>query len=141
VESDGFAVSAFWRVRTEGLTRSVQSVAGRDQTQQPSRFLRVSCAFLWLRPPGGDCKDRGGRGGGRGRTHWRGGETGCLPERCRAPQGGETPLHHAAEGGHAAVVEQLLAAGGAADATGKVRGKWGADRGGRGGRTKLCVSS
>ena len=89
MESDGFAVSAFWRVRAEGLTRSVQSVAGRDQTQQPSRFLRVSCALLWSRPPGGDCKDRGGRGGGRGRTHWRGGETGCLPERCRAPQDGD----------------------------------------------------
>ena len=38
-------------------------------------------------------------------------EGGSLPERCRAPQDGETPLHRAARGGYAAVVEQLLAAG------------------------------
>ena len=43
--------------------------------------------------------------------------------------------------GHAAVVEQLLAAGAAVDAKDEVKGKWGADRGGRGGRMKLCVSS
>ena len=36
---------------------------------------------------------------------------GRLPERCRAPQGGETPLHRAVIEGHAAVVEQLLVAG------------------------------
>ena len=66
---------------------------------------------------------------------------GCLPEPCRAPQRGETPLHHAAEGGHLAVVEQLLAAGAAADVKDQVSGKSGAHRGGRGGRTKLCMSS
>ena len=66
---------------------------------------------------------------------------GCLPERCRAPQFRKTPLHHATSGGHAAVVEQLLAAGAAVDAKDEVRGKWGADRGGLGGRTQLCVSS
>ena len=38
-------------------------------------------------------------------------EGGCLPERCHSPQGGDTPLHLAARRGHAAVVEQLLAAG------------------------------
>jgi len=68
-------------------------------------------------------------------------EGGCLPERCRAPQVEATPLHCAAEGGHAAVLEQLLAAGAAADAETMVRGEWGADRGWLGGRTQLCVSS
>ena len=50
------------------------------------------------------------------------GERGVLPERCRAPQSGEMPLHHAAVEGHAAVVEQLLAAGAAKDAKNGVRG-------------------
>jgi len=85
--------------------------------------------------------DTEGRGGGRGRTHLRGREGVFLPERCRAPQTGETPLHVAVNRGHAAVVEQLLAAGAAVDAGDKVRGEWGADRGGLGGRTQLCVSS
>ena len=48
------------------------------------------------------------------------GERGILPERCRAPQDGDTPLHMAANGGHAAVVEQLLAAGVAKEANDKV---------------------
>jgi len=38
-----------------------------------------------------------------------------------APQSGETPLHEAAVKGHAAVVEQLLAAGAAKDAENRVR--------------------
>ena len=38
------------------------------------------------------------------------GERGCLPDRCRAPQNGGTPLHLAAAEGHAAVAGQLLAA-------------------------------
>ena len=51
------------------------------------------------------------------------GERGVLPERCRAPQMvGRTPLHEAAGGGHAAVVEQLLAAGAAKDVKDPVRG-------------------
>ena len=68
MESDGFAVCAFWRVWTEGLTKSVQRVAGRDQNQLPSRLggttpMCVSAvAPLW-----GASKN--GRGGGRGRTH------------------------------------------------------------------------
>ena len=66
---------------------------------------------------------------------------GCMPERCRAPQGGDTPLHRAAIEGHAAVVEQLLAAGAAVDTKDKVGGEWDADRGGLGDRTQLCVSS
>jgi len=66
---------------------------------------------------------------------------GCLPEPCRAPQREETPLHRAAIRGHAAVVEKLLAAGAAVDAKDKVRGKWGAGRGGLGVRTQLCVFS
>ena len=39
------------------------------------------------------------------------------------------------------MVEQLLAAGAAVEAKDKVRGVLGADRGGLGGRTQLCVSS
>jgi len=39
------------------------------------------------------------------------GERGCLPERCHAQQDESTPVHLAAHNGHAAVVEQLLAAG------------------------------
>jgi len=38
------------------------------------------------------------------------GERRCLPDRCPAPQAGDTPLHRAAYAGHAAVAEQLLAA-------------------------------
>ena len=64
----------------------------------------------------------------------RGREGGYRPERCRAPQDGDTPLHLAVEHG-LAVVEQLLAAGAAVDAKGNVRGDgvwigvgWGAER-------------
>ena len=39
------------------------------------------------------------------------------------------------------MVDQLLAAGAAADAKDKVRGELGADRGGLGDRTQLCASS
>ena len=46
---------------------------------------------------------------------------GCLPERSRAPQNGSTPLHSAALGGHAVVVDKLLAAGAEKDARDKVR--------------------
>ena len=46
---------------------------------------------------------------------------GCLPERCRAPQNGNTPLHLASWKGHASVVQQLLAAGAVTDATTGVR--------------------
>ena len=61
-------------------------------------------------------------GSGRGRRPLRGGERGCLPECCRSPQEGGTPLLRAAQAGYAAVVEQLLAAGAAVDAEDKVRG-------------------
>jgi len=49
------------------------------------------------------------------------------------------PLHRAAIEGHAAVVEQLLAAGAAVDAKVKVSGEYGADKGGLGGRRVLLV--
>ena len=48
----------------------------------------------------------------------------CLIERCRAAQNGYTPLHLAAVKGHAAVVEQLLAAGADTEAKDVVSGEW-----------------
>jgi len=50
-------------------------------------------------------------------------ERGCLPDRCPAPQYGETPLYRAALEGHAAVVVQLLAAGAETEAKDMVRGQ------------------
>ena len=47
----------------------------------------------------------------------------CAPELCRGPQDGDTPLHTAAGNGHAAVVETLLHAGVAKNATDRVSGK------------------
>ena len=45
---------------------------------------------------------------------------------CRAPQNGDTPLHLAADHGHVAVVEMLLAMEVATDEKNKVRGRgWG----------------
>ena len=72
------------------------------------------------------------------------GERGVLPERCRAPQGGFTPLHEAATGGHAAVVEQLLVAGAAKDVKNGVRGVGSGrveDRKGSEGNTHLFLIS
>jgi len=63
----------------------------------------------------------GEEGVGIGSKHLRR-ERGCLPERCRAPQEEKTPLHRAAEFGHAAVVEKLLAAGADKEAKDAVRG-------------------
>jgi len=120
VESDGFAVSAFWRVRTEGLIRVCRVLLAEIRTN----CLRVwagpllPCAFLRLSPSGSGIKRVAG--GGRGRTHSRGGEGGCLPERCRTPQGKRTPLHLAALRGRAAIVKLLLAVGTAVDAEDEV---------------------
>jgi hypothetical protein len=49
-------------------------------------------------------------------------ERGCALDRCRTPQDGGPPLHHAAQNGHADVVDKLLAAGAAMDVPSKVRG-------------------
>ena len=51
------------------------------------------------------------------------GERGYLPDRCRAPQVGRTPLHEAAEKGHAAVAGLLLAAKADVEAKDRVRGQ------------------
>ena len=72
------------------------------------------------------------------------GEGGVLPERCRVPQIGRSPLHLAVKGGHAAVVEQLLAAGAAKDVEDEVRGVGSGrveDRKGSEGSTRLFVIS
>ena len=57
------------------------------------------------------------------------GERRCLPDRCRAPQAGDTPLHEAAYAGHAAVAEQLLAAKADVGAKNQVMGEGGQRRG------------
>ena len=55
------------------------------------------------------------------RKHFRG-EMGCLPERCRAPQNGDTPLCvWVKKGGDAVVVAKLLAAGADKEAKNGVR--------------------
>jgi len=73
-------------------------------------WLDESFCFLSRSCPSGSVIQRIA-GSGRGHTHLRGGEGRCLPERCRAPQFGSTPLRCAAIRGHASVVEKLLAAG------------------------------
>ena len=55
----------------------------------------------------------------RGANH---GAKGAWLTGCRVPQDGCTPLHLAAEKGHAAVVEALLAAEADKDAADRVRG-------------------
>ena len=57
------------------------------------------------------------------------GERVCLPDRCRAPQDGDTPLHFAAACGHAAVAEQLLAAKADVEAKDTVMGEGDEGRG------------
>ena len=115
VVSDGCAVSALWRVRTEGLIRVCRVLLAEIRTNC-LRFWAgpLLCAFLRLRPSGGGMKRVAGAGGGeRTCAEERGG---CLPERCRTPQGERTPLHVAVNRGHAAVVKLLLAEGAAVDA-------------------------
>ena len=95
-----------------------------------TRNVNVCCTIIWLDEsfgflcrscPSGSVIQRIA-GSGRGRTHLRGGEGGCLTERCRAPQDGHSPLHLSAQHGHSAMVEQLLAAGAAVDTQNEVRG-------------------
>ena len=65
-----------------------------------------------------------------------------LPERYRLPQNKNTPLHLATMGGHAAVVEKLLAEGADTEAKGTVRGGVrDADRDGSRGKKQSFVSS
>ena len=106
-------------------------VQAREKSELEQKIERISLCHLVLASSVLSCFvvvcaplkvwHRGGRGCWRGCTHLRG-EGGVLPERCRAPQDGFTPLHWAAAGGHAAVVEQLLAAGAAMDAKDNVKG-------------------
>ena len=49
----------------------------------------------------------------------------CVPDLCRAPQGGRSLLHVAVYYGRAAVAKKLLAAGAAIDATDEVMGEGG----------------
>jgi len=81
----------------------------------------VSLPFSFPQLPLWECETED-RGGGRERTHLRGGEGWFLPERFRAPQYGHTPLHRAAIYDYVAVVEQLLSAGAALDLKNEVRG-------------------
>ena len=53
------------------------------------------------------------------------GERVCVPERCRAPQNGDTPLHLASASGHTKVVVKLLNAKATIEVKNKVRGRGG----------------
>ena len=64
---------------------------------------------------------RSNGGCGRGRTRLRG-ERVCVPERCRATQNGDTPLHLASASGHTKVVVKLLNAKATIEVKNKVRG-------------------
>ena len=84
--------------------------------------------------------DTEGHGCGRGRAHLHR-ERVRLNERCCAPQDGITPLHRAAMNGHAAVVEQLLAAGAVTGAKDKVKRAGNAESAGSRGDTRRLVAS
>jgi ankyrin repeat protein len=65
-----------------------------------------------------------------------------MPERCRTPQNGDTPMHVAAREGHAVAVQKLLAAGATKKQPNQVKG--GTSDTGRvvsRGSTFFCVSS
>jgi hypothetical protein len=110
----------------------------KSEQVRPESSVGSICVLFYAVAPLWRC-DRGGLGCGRGRTHLRG-ERGCLPDRCRAPQEGRTPLHRAAIGGHPAVVAQLLAAGAAKEARDQVCVCGGGAGEGPTGNTHLFVS-
>ena len=95
----------------------------RDCLVNIQEFLSGTCcssdepfyaAPLWR------CGIEGSAGAGGGaRTHAK---RGCVPERYRAPQDGDTPLHLAAMTGRASALEKILEAGAATDVTNQVRG-------------------
>ena len=102
----------------------------RDADREGSRcttHLVVSSLFVFLCRPRGVVVPRGARV--REGAHALRRERVCVPDLCRAPQDGWTPLHYAACEGHAACVEKLLTAGAVPDATDKVTGKGVEERG------------
>jgi hypothetical protein len=80
------------------------------------RFLTQSCPCGGVVPRGRQVK--------KGAHAWRRDRV-FVPERCSAPQDGDTPLHFAASYGNAASVPKLLTAKAAKAATNRVRGKGG----------------
>ena len=86
-------------------------------------MLFHAAAPLWR------CGTEGGAGAGGGARTYAGRGGACLPDRCPAPQAGDTPLHLAAFKGHAAVAGQLLAAKADVGAKNQVMGEGGQGRG------------
>ena len=101
-------------------SRQGESLRIPNQLFVASWFRGKRVLSLRIFPPLSRFGDAEGQGCIRGRNYLCGYRV-CLIERCRAPQDGHTALHLAATKGHAAVVEQLLAAGAVKAAKCKVR--------------------